>query len=98
MKRGYKILIIGACLEGFAQIVRLIAIILLFPYCGYGTRCSMIPVNPSTNLAVSLYHPFALSDISLKVGIIVLIAGTVIVFWDRRKNSTNEPTIYKEKN
>ena len=90
MKRGYKILLLGLIMESYVLFANLIEYIIYSQYCGIDRLCVSIPITPYTSLVQYL------ADIILPItlcGIAVLIVGLVIVFWDRRKNSTSEPTV-----
>jgi len=73
-------------MESVALIVRLITMIFPLPYCPDGVYgCSPFMLTHSrTNFALSLFYQHLFS-LFLYTGMIVLISGMVIVFWDRRK-------------
>jgi hypothetical protein len=81
VKRGYKILIIGASI-----ILASIAEKLILNYLFYGGRCefcALIVFNSVTELKQFLFNSLPL--LLLFGGMIVLVIGMVIIFLDKRR-------------
>jgi len=84
MKRGYGILIVGACMLVFGHFLSQWVV----------NSIPAINTSHSTMLSDAQYHMLSWSNqlsIISELGIIVLVIGGFVLFMDRRKSKQNVP-------